>query len=962
MDNQIKENNYSEVSVADFFKSVDQNINNSIVLVQQNPLLLKDKDVLNYIFANYSELPDVIVSKIIESGIEITFEDVKKYESIRNCLKLLNYVYEKDPKVFLLFPREYILYRVARDAVNKGVYATKEDILFNPILKDIAPIMEASIKKDPEILKYVTVLTGIQLDKAVITDALSKYKLTEEDLLKNPDLCSIFNIMSQLPEYRLYSAHLTYEDRIEAIEKLLKEESFDEVANLPFFKKELEGKASNYNVKWLLNFIYKKIDEENIFEQKRYQRVLDHLVDGVVDKLYYDNKNNFDFSDTVAIVNELKSSFYTAKEKNTEQPIIEFANKIKSFVNIDLKGKELLSNNRLMDTINELYNKFLEDENILYTNAAAVFYNEILNIHRNSYCSIEKSKILSKIKYMLPLREKKVISILNGKKIIQISTLLATHKYEVLGVTREYLKNRLSVVVNEIASNKDLLNSYGKITPEKLEYFNALFLNSGQLDYLTIAHTLGTTDNEIIHYIFKKYEQIKVDLLDRIELKKDDKHISEQQISKIGLNVVNFKIVNKEKYISNIANLLLNITDEDIELIKNSEPYIKEILTIIPFMDLIPELNVELIIKILRNYGKIKSRMIGENSFIVSDTVLISKFHEVISLANGYDLMNNLYDAILGHNTVEEIGIKDSKKYYDFYFRMRNKVNCSIPKVSGEYENIVYESGNFSDVDRLLIGKKYNYSCVDLTNTAGRDTFIECLAEDNGDVIMIRDKKTGEFIARALIFRRGNVVQIAKIYCIDGTTLYYADEFFQNIAQQIFDAANKVNDNIDYVFVTKEGIKKTEFKEYENIFFETAFPHADLWKYSYLVAANPKVKDKDVESNLDFFSKPKETYLKVRSVVTNEASDEELTRIKVLNIAMEKDDIIKQKLEETFEPFYRRDYLQVLSGEDWYIALKENGEIEEVVLPSEDPRTYIEFENAKIMIKSFKNNNNIINR
>ena len=65
---------------------------------------------------------------------------------------------------------------------------------------------------------------------------------------------------------------------------------------------------------------YKEVhNEESDFDQIPLNEKINLLkdVEGV-EAIFLSNllRNNFDFSDTVAIVNELKSCFYTAKEKN----------------------------------------------------------------------------------------------------------------------------------------------------------------------------------------------------------------------------------------------------------------------------------------------------------------------------------------------------------------------------------------------------------------------------------------------------------------------------------------------------------------------------------------------------------------------------------------------------------------------------------------------------------------------
>ena len=56
---------------------------------------------------------------------------------------------------------------------------------------------------------------------------------------------------------------------------------------------------------------------------------------------------------------------------------------------------------------------------------------------------------------------------------------------------------------------------------------------------------------------------------------------------------------------------------------------------------------------------------------------------------------------------------------------------------------------------------------------------------------------------------------------------------------------------------------------------------------------------------------------------------------------------IKEKKAREFTPFYIKEYEKVVCGEDWYIAIKQDGTLEEMILQSNDNRTYDEVEQVK---------------
>ena len=94
----------------------------------------------------------------------------------------------------------------------------------------------------------------------------------------------------------------------------------------------------------------------------------------------------------------------------------------------------------------------------------------------------------------------------------------------------------------------------------------------------------------------------------------------------------------------------------------------------------------------------------------------------------------------------------------------------------------------------------------------------------------------------------------------------------------------------------------------------------------------------------------RKTSLRRKLYSTGEASEEALTALKALKSSLDN----SEEAKNNFEPFYRNEFIKVISGEDWYIAIKETGEIEEVILPSNDPRTMIEYTEAMSEIKALK--------
>ena len=62
---------------------------------------------------------------------------------------------------------------------------------------------------------------------------------------------------------------------------------------------------------------------------------------------------------------------------------------------------------------------------------------------------------------------------------------------------------------------------------------------------------------------------------------------------------------------------------------------------------------------------------------------------------------------------------------------------------------------------------------------------------------------------------------------------------------------------------------------------------------------------------------------------------------------MEADSEVKENMSRDFEPFYSEEYKKKICGEDWYIAVKNDGTVEELTLPIDDMRMRREIREAK---------------
>ena len=392
---------------------------------------------------------------------------------------------------------------------------------------------------------------------------------------------------------------------------------------------------------------------------------------------------------------------------------------------------------------------------------------------------------------------------------------------------------------------------------------------------------------------------------------------------------------------------MLKLDEETITKILDHKDLIKDTTVLLPFLNLIEELDVNTFINILGEYDRIKDKLMSTMELSEASnfkTIVLKKLDAVISLANAYSSVDDITLYALGRSIVSEVGEYNSSKYLDFYIQMANKRKGSIPPLFLQTPKYYLESGMYSDPERLLIGKRPSKdSCIDLLNSAGAKTYKEVLLQNSGDVILIRDAQK-KLISRILLFRRGNVIQMVT-RSGEGLPM----DLFKTIGNQIIHQSIFSHDNIDYVFLNNSSL--FNFHTDDNISvkdnrFMSKFPHADFSDSAILLSSKNKVQGLD-EIELDFDVAPLVSYEKPRKKISYYPTETEITRLRALKIIMETDSEVKENMSRDFEPFYSEEYKKKICGEDWYIAVKNDGTVEELTLPIDDMRMRREIREVK---------------
>ncbi len=927
----------------------------SLVLIKR---AIKDNpEVLLYL----SKIDESLIDSETLNGLNLDLNMLRERKELRDNPQLMYLALAKDPNAIALFNQNIINNNLIKLAISRGYIPKDEDFQENPFLGELELIMELALTINPQLIRY---LKTKRLSPLLVEKALKEYEVTEEDLKANPYLGNFSLIMENLvkknSQLEMYS-YLDPDKKKELIKSCLLEGRIDKLTDLPFLK----NKISPPNIKKLVEALSIKIDEDDMNLQERYFRTLNSVIDGVINIRYHKNKPLFQFPSINVIDEKVKSFFKAATEKNDLQKLDELINNLYTFVNGYYVSVEYVTEDYLRKNIYELYQQYLLNRDLSHEKTLD-FYNEILNEHREKYKKDKKDEIISDLLTKISLTAKKQMAIITGRKLKKFDTLMESSQYEQLGTTKEELLAMVQGLRNYLNSMKKLKKGNIQFTDESFRALEEAFIK-GRLNEDFVKATLEIDDAKMLRLIIDEYNQIKMAFLDKIPLFAEESEVSLQERENLGFNYNNFLIGDQDRYLENLTKLINSLYDEQARDILDNTPSFGEILDIIPFADLFPEFQTNDLISILSQYSRAKERILEiEGKTNQSDdealNTIFLRFDYLIKIANGYASSDDIQTITLGNRVINKVHVSSSKRYFDFYLKLLDRIKGQIPPVSLVIDNWRLESGNYHDQERLLIGKNCYSSCVDLGDEAGGKTYQKCLIEDDGDVLIVRSNQTNSFLARALMFRKGNIVMLAPI--IEGSkfNIHLCNELYNRtlldkVGRQIIDQAKTSNDNIDFVFITRT-VEELDYLKYKVVKSEklmSEFPYSDLKTSAYLIASRDESKARNFSvANIHYDEAPKALYLKPRKPIKwNENIDEnELSRIRALRIIKEEDSEARDEEARNFEQFFKEGYSQVISGEDWYIAIKKDGTSEEVLVPSKDERSRIEFEEAKEKLRN----------
>ena len=490
------------------------------------------------------------------------------------------------------------------------------------------------------------------------------------------------------------------QNEINAIVQCLRDNKDINSENLPFLKKIPYGDPEwiDFTLEMILPIFKISIDEDDIKIQQKYFEMLDKIIDGIINIRYKKNKPSFDFMDIVQLDDYVKSAIQNRDYYNDSSYTENLISELYNFVS------QTIPKSYIESIINNFYREY-EKNGILDKKLTHDFYILILNKHKDCYISREKKKIKHDISKKMRITAKRQTTIINGLKTQKFKQMIVNHDFNRLGITEEQLKNDLEEIKTSISNNKKIKNREIEDLEIKLDIIINSYLQKGAIDNREISEILEIDDEEIASFIRRKIEAIGFKYIDRIELSDFEYSQALLENRPEDLNPNNFIIGDNEIYMENFATLLLMLDSRTIEEIIKNKFEMKEVAWLIPFLNLMPELNVDTFKNIMKYYIRIKKRLFGSVENRDYRGEVLKKLEDIINYANAYSSVNDIVISALGRNIVEKLGEQNSSEYVNFYLQMLNKQECIIPPVSLKTENCYYESGDYSNPERLLIGK-----------------------------------------------------------------------------------------------------------------------------------------------------------------------------------------------------------------------------------------------------------------
>lgn len=695
----------------------------------------------------------------------------------------------------------------------------------------------------------------------------------------------------------------------------------------------------------LEELVNKKIEEENADVQEYYFYMLDKIMDACVLLRYKNNSENKRFVSIACLCDTTLATFEAMNRFNEKEKIEKLAIQIYKATN---KKEKLPYYKQTLAQFYMFYRKY----QTLPKELTTPFFNEILNKQQDEFCRWEKAGIKADLKQTLRLTPKQEAKRKRTMALKQMNALFQEEKQEDFGLTAKDIIKIIEEVSKQVISKKHFKKNISDLPEEILFDVGKLFF-TGKLtkEHIEESCNLFLSENEVKEIRNEYNKKMLPIITERLTLKEDLLR------EKIEYNYNHLLIGDNLWYQKNLQELLTLCKKENTGLEIFEEESSQVWLELLPIVNLVEEFKTREMMNILKYSNQIIKHLKEENpNFDGSLKSILSRFHQVLKLSTIYSHTTEEIRSILGEEAIEKIlyynkskKSNDPKEYVDIYLQMLKTAKKEIPPLLGTYQEYTYESGNMYDIMRLLMGCNCSYSCLG-PGGEGKEAFTETLTKKNADVLMIKGIK-GEFIARMLFFRKGNYIVCSSI--IGESGLYqdlYKKEFLSQISNELLSKAQKAGDKIDYVFLTKDArIDLEDYTLVMNPKIIDSLPHVDWLASNYLIGGNENRMV--LEENT-----PTMLYRQTRDKISTkeDLSIEDINKIRALKVIMDKKEPKISERENNFDNAYLFECEEVYKGQDWYIAIKKDGSVEEMVLPTDDERQIEEL----VAVRNLLNGNN----
>jgi hypothetical protein len=667
-------------------------------------------DIIN-VFEN-SLFNEETIKKLEASKFIPTKLDFNKYPNMKISNKLLMRAFQKDPNMIVNFDQTLITKEVCDDALKRGFVLKQSDIRLNNYLSSYAPMMEVAINNDPSMIKYLN--RDCHVRPEMVYDAIAKMNITYDYLDQNPSVCKNHEVMEVIsninPDLAIFKTDLSDDEKKEYIVSSLQQNGLDGIDKLPFLETRFNFDKDMDDIHNFIDLIRQSVDSDTFDHDKkrmlskRYYAILDQVIDGLVDNRYLQKKNDLNshdirYKDFASLDVHIKDVISHA---NSTADIEKEANRLEEY----LRTPKLNAYYYMLDLYYDYKNKgeFSREK-------STKFYNAVLNEEENSFKSDTKKAYTEVIKSGLRLTKVKNKQIIDRVRYHNVIDYLKEGNPDKLGINSADIIRRTISVKDKVNHSKMFKYHNIKLTNADYSRLESAFLR-GNLTAELVKEVCHTDDKFVINHLINDYNQVIKYYLDTIPPVGKENFIDINQKVDIPFNPNNFIFNDLTRYYKAIADVIVDTDEKTFKRINSNGIDSFEMVSLLPLTDLHPEFTTDNVVAILANYKRIKRNLGNKDPFI--------HFSDVYRYSKGYASTNDLNNAILGNHVINKIHNYNASKYLDTYLDMMKKNNAYIPSLKGEYHDYNYELGNYHDVDRLLIGAQFGYSCIDLLNPAGQ--------------------------------------------------------------------------------------------------------------------------------------------------------------------------------------------------------------------------------------------------